>query len=169
MEAGPAAATRAQHCWGANALRLTYPFPHRPHLPRSCKPLMIATYNPEEGPLREHLLDRIAMTLSADVMWSSPQVGRQTGRRRSRAGRQAGARAEQAGRQASSELQQKRPVSAAPSLLTGTLTQERVNAVEIAGRFQDSPTEVLSDTEDTTDGLRSQVREWATRACSGVP
>lgn len=71
-----------------------------------CKPLLIATYNPEEGALREHLLDRIAMTLSADVQWTF---------------------------------------------------QERVNAVESAARFQDEPTQMLSESEETTDGLCTQI------------
>ncbi|MEH2372678.1 magnesium chelatase ATPase subunit D [Nostoc sp.] len=77
-----------------------------------CKSLFIATYNPEEGGLREHLLDRIAIALSADGVLGLDQ---------------------------------------------------RVEAVEVAIAYSQSPQDFLQQYNEDLDALKTQIilaREW---------
>jgi len=72
-----------------------------------CKPLLIATYNPEEGTLRDHLLDRIAINLSADREWTD--------------------------------------------------FKDRVDAVQRATEYQQTPEKMCEDMEEQSEGARTAI------------
>eukprot|EP00466_Bigelowiella_natans_P009666 jgi/Bigna1/58389/fgenesh1_pm.83_\ len=71
-----------------------------------CKPLLIATFNPEEGDVRDHLLDRIAVVLNSEEPKTS---------------------------------------------------EERLEAMDMASRFQDDPMEIIEECKDATGQMGSQI------------
>lgn len=129
-----------------------------------CVPLLIATYNPDEGAVREHLLDRIAISLR-----SGPCAGISYGKKQYSCCHEECCFRVRASQQSFPTLHGSNTGIAlvfSPAACSADVAQsfeDRVAAVEIATKFQNEAGEVVEEAREATEAAKTQVilaREW---------